>query len=116
MKARKATAALSTARAVVDAVHSIHCGTAPGEFVSLGVWAKGDRQHGNGNVYGVSDENMYFSLPVSFQPGGSYRIRQDLKVSAGIKTLIKSTENALKKERDLAQMMIDRHDYPKAHA
>ncbi|CAJ1352779.1 unnamed protein product [Effrenium voratum] len=65
VKARKASSAMSTARAIVDHVHDLHFGTKPNEFVSMGVWS----DHG---AYSIAD-SLIFSVPVTCSLG---RLRQ----------------------------------------
>lgn len=68
VKARRASSAMSTARAIVDHVHDLHHGTRPGEFVSMGVWS----DHG---AYGLQPE-LIFSVPVICQGHGRYQVNR----------------------------------------
>lgn len=73
-KARKASSAMSTARAIVDHIHDLHVGTRSGEFVSMGVWS-------DGNEYGVAS-GLFYSMPVSCLGGGRYSVVPGLKSEA----------------------------------
>lgn len=56
VKARKASSALSAARAIVNHIHDLHCGSRTGALASMGVWS-------DGNPYGISP-GLIFSMPV----------------------------------------------------
>eukprot|EP00928_Gymnodinium_smaydae_P078585 TRINITY_DN62708_c0_g1_i1.p1 TRINITY_DN62708_c0_g1~~TRINITY_DN62708_c0_g1_i1.p1 ORF type:complete len:394 (-),score=72.92 TRINITY_DN62708_c0_g1_i1:143-1231(-) len=101
-KARKASSAMSAARSIVDHVHDLHCGTRKGEFVSMGVWSKG-------NKYGVA-ENLYYSFPVTCRAGGRFAIYSGLKASPDVVRRRREAELALKEERDLACEVFSKHD------
>ncbi|CAK0812226.1 unnamed protein product [Prorocentrum cordatum] len=64
-------AALSAARAVVDAVRDLHLGAR--EYVSLGVWS-------DGSGYGVAG-GLVCSLPVQCLGGGRWRVAPGLRLS-----------------------------------
>ena len=68
---RKASSAMSTARAIVDHIHDLHSGTLAGEFVSMGVWS----DHG---AYSIAD-SLVFSVPVICYGGGRYRVHPGLR-------------------------------------
>jgi len=94
IEARKASSALSAARAAVRHMRSWICGTSPGEWVSMGVLS-------NGNSYGIQDGIM-FSFPCTCDGSGNYEIVGGLEHNDFAKEKIKITENELAEERDIA--------------
>lgn len=93
INARKASSALSAARAAVKHMRSWIKGTAPGEYVSMGVLS-------NGNKYGIADGLMY-SFPCKCS-NGNYEIVSGLEHDNFAKDKMKVTEQELVEERDLA--------------
>lgn len=88
--ARKFSSALSAAKAVRDHMHNWYFGTSKGEWVSMGVIAKG-------NGYGI-DENLCFSFPCickNFQ----FEIVNGLTWDAFSKEKIEATQKELQEER-----------------
>lgn len=93
INARKASSALSAARAAVRHMRSWVCGTGPNEFVSMGVLS-------DGNSYGVADGLMY-SFPCQCQDG-EWSIKNGLPIDAFSKKKMQITEAELKEEKELA--------------
>lgn len=94
INARKASSALSAARAAVRHMRSWFCGTTGSEFVSMGVLS-------DGNSYGVKDGLMY-SFPCTCKDG-EWSIVANLKVDDAIsKAKMKATEDELAEEKELA--------------
>merc|ERR1712113_393832 len=100
-KARKASAAMSTARAIVDHIRCLHVGTRPGEFTSMGVWS-------DGNDYGI-EGGLFFSMPVQCYGRGRFRIMPGLRVSAETKENIVEAEAELINDRELAKEIFSKH-------
>ena len=98
VKARKASSAMSTARAIVDHIHDLHFGTQPGEFVSMGVWS------GHG-AYSIAD-SLIFSVPVVCYGGGRYRVHPGLVLSDSSRAKLKQVEADIIKDRDFAKQFI----------
>ncbi|CAD7937987.1 unnamed protein product [Amoebophrya sp. A25] len=93
INARKASSALSAARAAVTHMRSWFCGTAPGEYVSMGVLS-------DSNSYGVKRGLMY-SFPCSCKDG-QWSIVDGLKCDQFSQAKMKVTEDELQEEKDLA--------------
>jgi len=93
INARKASSALSAARAAVRHMRSWFVGTAPGEFVSMGVLS-------DGNPYGVQP-NMMYSFPCKCQ-NGEWSVVPSLAIDSFSEKKMKITEDELAEERDLA--------------
>mmetsp|Transcript_65871 Transcript_65871/g.136336 ORF Transcript_65871/g.136336 Transcript_65871/m.136336 type:complete len:372 (+) Transcript_65871:20-1135(+) len=98
VKARKASSAMSTARAIVDHIHDLHSGTLAGEFVSMGVWS----DHG---AYSIAD-SLVFSVPVICYGGGRYRVHPGLVLSPASREKLKQVEAEIIAERDFAKQFI----------
>jgi malate/lactate dehydrogenase len=88
--ARKASSALSAAKAVKDHIKSWYHGTKEGEWVSMGVIAKD-------NPYGI-DENLCFSFPCTCKDF-TYTIVPGLKWDEFSKAKIEETQKELQDER-----------------
>mmetsp|Transcript_48884 Transcript_48884/g.79320 ORF Transcript_48884/g.79320 Transcript_48884/m.79320 type:complete len:318 (-) Transcript_48884:82-1035(-) len=101
VKARKASSAMSTARAIVDHIQDLHFGTRPGEFVSMGVWS--DHQQ-----YGLAG-GLIYSVPVVCLGQGRWRVHSDLKLSQTSKDRLKQVEVDLIAERELAREIFSKH-------
>lgn len=101
VKARKASGAMSTARAIVDHVRDLHFGTRPGEFVSMGVWS-------DANEYGIA-EGLVFSMPVTCHGRGRYRVMSGLKLSTVSKDKMREIEAELIADRELAKEIFAKH-------
>merc|ERR1712194_786886 len=91
--ARKASSALSAARAAVQHMRSWFCGTGSGEYVSMGVLS-------DKNGYGVKAGLMY-SFPCACKDG-QWSIVEGLKIDDFSKDKMKFTEAELQEEKDLA--------------
>jgi len=100
INARKASSALSAARAIIGHIHDWHCGTKPGEYVSMAVHTDGS------DGYGVAKGIMY-SFPVTCK-NGSYSIVKGLKTDDFSKEKMKATEEELLEERELAFKIVGR--------
>jgi len=90
ISARKASSALSAAKAIRDHMKSWYFGTPDGEWVSMGVMT-------NGNKYGL-DENLCFSLPCKCKDF-KYEVVNGLKWDEFSQQKIKITEKELLEER-----------------
>jgi len=93
--ARKASAAMSAARAVCDHVRSLHCGTRRDEFLSCGIWT-------DSKPYGIAP-GLYVSVPVSCQGKGKLIVVKGLTLSKTTRDHLTKAEADLIEERDLAQ-------------
>jgi malate dehydrogenase len=89
IKARGASSAASAASAAIDHVHDWVLGTAPGDWVSMGIPADGS--------YGIK-EGVIYSYPVTCQ-NGSYKIVQGLSIDAFSRTKMDATDKELREER-----------------
>jgi len=94
INARKASSALSAARGVVSHINSWHCGTPPGEHVSMAVFTDGSEG------YGIA-EGLIYSFPVTCK-NGVYTVVKGLTIDNFSRTKLKATEDELKEERALA--------------
>uniref|UniRef100_A0A8C5HQS2 Malate dehydrogenase n=1 Tax=Gouania willdenowi TaxID=441366 RepID=A0A8C5HQS2_GOUWI len=93
IKARKLSSAMSAAKAICDHVRDIWFGTAPGEFVSMGVYS-------SGNKYGVP-EDLIYSFPVEIK-NKTWKIVNDLPVNDFSRSKMDATAAELVDERDTA--------------
>jgi len=93
INARKASSALSAARAAVFHMRSWFLGTAPGEFVSMGVLS-------NKNSYGITDGLMY-SFPCTCKDG-EWEIVDGLQHDSFAQNKMKITQDELVEEKNLA--------------
>uniref|UniRef100_A0A915Q1N6 Malate dehydrogenase n=1 Tax=Setaria digitata TaxID=48799 RepID=A0A915Q1N6_9BILA len=89
---RKLSSAMSAAKAACDHIHDWHCGTKPGEWVSMGIPSDGS--------YGIP-KGLMFSFPVTIS-GGEYKIVQGLSLDDFAKEKIAITQKELEEERDEA--------------
>jgi len=96
IKARGASSAASAASAAIDHVHDWVLGTAPGDWVSMGVPADGS--------YGIK-EGVIYSYPVTCQ-NGSYKVVQGLSIDAFSRTKMDATDKELREERDGVKELI----------
>lgn len=94
--ARKHSSAASAANAIVDSVHAIHSGTAPGDWASLAVVSREE--------YGVP-EGLHFSFPV-VSDGASWRVVEGLAHDAEARERIRITTDELLQERALVESLI----------
>lgn len=95
--ARKASSALSAARAAVMHMNSWFCGTKPGELVSMGVSS-------DGNTYGVQP-GLIYSFPCKCS-GGEWEVVADCQVDDFAAKKLKITEDELAEEKSLAFSLI----------
>jgi len=100
-QARKATCALSAARAIVGHMRDLHCGTRPGIFSSMGVWS-------DGNEYGIAD-GLVFSMPVVCQGRGRWHMAGGLVVGKETRERLKEAERELLGDRELARELGRKH-------
>jgi len=94
--ARKLSSAMSAAKAACDHMRSIFQGTAPGEFVSMGVFSDGS--------YGTA-EGVMFSFPVTIKDK-KWTIVQGLALDDFAKEKLRVTGEELCQERDDAVAVI----------
>ncbi|XP_063240566.1 malate dehydrogenase, cytoplasmic [Bacillus rossius redtenbacheri] len=87
--ARKMSSAMSAAKAAGDHMHDLWQGTAPGEFVSMGVVSDGS--------YGAP-KDIVFSFPVTIQ-NKEWKIVQGLSVDDKLKPLLEATGSELLEEK-----------------
>jgi len=97
LDARKASCALSAARAITEHVRDLHCGTRPGEFSSMGVWS-------TGNEYNIADDLM-FSMPIICQGKGRCSLAPGLTISNSSRMKMKQIETELITERSNVQQI-----------
>src|SRR5258706_184027 len=90
IKARGASSAASAASAAIDHVRTWLLGSAPGDFVSMGVPADGS--------YGIA-EGVIYSYPVT-TAAGRYTIVQGLAINDFSRARMAATERELREERD----------------
>jgi malate dehydrogenase len=90
IKARGASSAASAASAALDHIHTWVHGTAPGDWVSMGIPSDGS--------YGIKDGVIY-SYPVTIKDG-EYQIVQGLSVDEFSRKRMDATDAELREERD----------------
>ncbi len=90
IKARGASSAASAASAAIDHIRTWMLGSAPGDYVSMGVPADGS--------YGIA-EGVIYSYPVT-TANGSYTIVQGLAVNEFSRARLTATDKELREERD----------------
>jgi len=95
--ARKMSSAMSAAKAASDHMRSWFLGTAPGEFVSMGVVSDGS--------YGAP-KDVVFSFPVTIT-NGKWEIVQGLEISEAAQKLLNVTGKELEEERQEAIQVIE---------
>jgi len=100
VKARKAPAALSSSRSIVDSVRDLHFGTRSGEYISMGVWSKG-------NPYKIG-EGMYFSFPVVCKGKGRFKVQAGLRTPQHVLKSMKEAEDSLLADIKLAKEIIEK--------
>jgi malate dehydrogenase len=96
IKARGASSAASAASAAIDHVRTWLLGSAPGDYVSMGVPADGS--------YGIA-EGVVYSYPVT-TANGSYQIVQGLPVSDFSRARMSASDKELREERDGVRELI----------
>ena len=90
IKARGASSAASAASAALDHIHTWVHGTAPGDWVSMGIPSDGS--------YGIK-EGVIYSYPVTIKDG-EYQIVQGLSVDEFSRKRMDATDAELREERD----------------
>lgn len=90
IKARGASSAASAASAALDHIHTWVHGTAPGDWVSMGIPSDGS--------YGIK-EGVIYSYPVTIKDG-EYQIVQGLSVDEFSRKRMDATDTELREERD----------------
>ena len=90
IEARGASSAASAASAAIDHMRNWALGTAPGDWVSMGIPSDGS--------YGVP-EGLIYGFPVTVS-GGRYEIVQGLEVSDFSRRMMDATAKELTEERD----------------
>jgi malate dehydrogenase len=98
LAARKLSSALSAAQAIANHLKDWVQGTAPGEFVSMGVLTTSD------NPYDVPAD-IFFSFPVTCQ-GGKWAIVPGLTLSPETRRRLPATVEELVEERALALSLL----------
>lgn len=96
IKARGHSSAGSAANAIVDSVHTVHFGTAPGDWNSLAVLSRGE--------YGVP-EGLVFSYPVA-SAGASWSVVEGIKHPAEGRERIQASINELSGEREQVKDLV----------
>ncbi|EDV98880.1 malate dehydrogenase, cytoplasmic [Drosophila grimshawi] len=95
--ARKMSSAMSAAKAACDHMHDWWNGTAPGQFVSMGVFSDGS--------YG-SPKDVIFSFPVEIK-NKQWKIVGNLPISDFAKSKLILTGNELQEEKNEALSVLD---------
>jgi len=98
--ARKASSALSAARAITQHCHDWIVGGKPGEYVSMAVHTDGS------DGYGI-EKGLMYSFPVLCKGGGSYEVVKGLPIDDFSKQKMKATEAELIEERELAIKIVE---------
>ncbi|XP_077299032.1 malate dehydrogenase 1 [Arctopsyche grandis] len=93
--ARKMSSAMSAAKAASDHMRDWWCGTAPGSFVSMGVYSDGS--------YGVPKDIVY-SFPVSVS-NKKWSIVQNLAVDDNARKMLDATAKELLEEKEEALLV-----------
>jgi malate dehydrogenase len=96
IKARGASSAASAASAAIDHVRTWVLGSAPGDWVSMGIPSDGS--------YGIP-EGVIYSYPVT-TAGGKYQIVQGLEVNEFSRARMAATHKELLEERDGVKELI----------
>ncbi len=96
IKARGASSAASAASAAIDHMHDWALGTAPGDWVSMGIPADGS--------YGIA-AGIVYSYPVRCS-GGEYEIVQGLDISDFSRARMAATETELREERAAIESLL----------
>jgi len=96
IKARGASSAASAASAALDHIHTWVHGTAPGDWVSMGIPSDGS--------YGIK-EGVIYSYPVTVKDG-EYQIVQGLSVDEFSRKRMDATDAELREERDGVKSLI----------
>jgi len=99
INARKASSALSAARAITNHIHDWIVGSAPGEWVSMAVHTDGT------DGYGI-EKGLMYSFPVVCKGNGSWDIVKGLPIDGFSRDKMKATESELIEERELAMEIV----------
>jgi len=100
INARKASSALSAARAITNHMHDWVCGTAiKGEVVSMAVYSDGTEGY---NI----KEGLMYSFPVTCPGNGTFEVKKGLPIDGFSAQKMKETEQELSEERDLANQIL----------
>jgi malate dehydrogenase len=99
INARKASSALSAARAITNHVHDWIVGAKNGEQVSMAVYTDGS------DGYGV-EKDLIYSFPVICRGNGAYEVVKGLPIDDYSKQKMKATEAELVEERELAYQIV----------
>jgi malate dehydrogenase len=97
--ARGLSSAGSAANAIIDSVHAIHEGTAPGDFTSLAVVSHGE--------YGVPAE-LVFGYPVVSE-GTGWRVAEGIEHDAAAQARIQASTEELVAEREQVKALMPAH-------
>jgi len=101
INARKASSALSAARAITNHVHDWIVGTDnKGELVSMAVFTDGS------DGYNI-EKGLIYSFPVSCSGGGNVDIKKGLPIDGFSQQRMKETEAELIEERELAFQLVN---------
>lgn len=84
---------------VVQACGPLTCCVRAGKIVSMAVPSDGS--------YGI-ERGLMYSFPVICQPGGSWRIVQNLSVDGFSRKMMEATEKELREERDAAAAFLNK--------
>lgn len=95
--ARKMSSAMSAAKAACDHMHDWWNGTAPGKFVSMGVFSDGSYN---------SPKDVVFSFPVEIK-NKQWKIVENLSVSSFGQTKLDLTAKELQEEKNEALSVLD---------
>ncbi|XP_064546848.1 malate dehydrogenase, cytoplasmic [Drosophila montana] len=95
--ARKMSSAMSAAKAACDHMHDWWNGTAPGKFVSMGVFSDGSYN---------SPKDVVFSFPVEIK-NKQWKIVENLSVSSFARTKLDLTGKELQEEKNEALSVLD---------
>lgn len=100
---RSGSSAASAARAIVDHIHDLHCGSGPGEIVSMGVFTTGMEG------YSGVEADLVFSLPVRCTGQGRWEVVKGLQVNSRVQGHISKATEQLKKDREEVQRYCSKH-------
>lgn len=102
INARKASSAMSAARAITNHVHDWICGTSvAGDVVSMAVYTTGT------DGYGI-EKGLIYSFPCVCRGSGQYEIVKNLPIDDFSRDKMKVTEKELIEERELAFQIVKR--------
>jgi malate dehydrogenase len=93
IEARKASSAMSAAKAITDHMRDWLQGTKPDEIISMAVFSDGS--------YGIT-KGICYSFPVTTKAGGKYEIVQALSIDDFSRKKMEATEKELLEERQIA--------------